>query len=334
MAAEWIKISRKITEMRDYFGEPFNRAMCWIDLLLLAEWKDERVFYIRGNKITVKRGQVAISVKELSQRWKLSYPTVANRLKEMEIDGKITIERSKLINLITIANYSLYQDLNFISDDDKGFSQTLLSENDMKATENEEVTEPVLQQTLHQTLQQTLHQTLQQLGKNVAQGVQPSEKNISANSQQSENEEVTAVLNLPNITNIYTSTSISSIYNNNKEKENTTSKDVVKEKERASNFRKPTIAEVKAYVEEKGYAVDAERFFYFYESKGWYVGKNKMKNWHAAVATWQRKEKENGNYNRSAAKQQRDEAFARHIIAKINGGDNEPDFAGADTAVR
>lgn len=63
-----------------------------------------------------------------------------------------------------------------------------------------------------------------------------------------------------------------------------------KEKEPERKFRKPTIEEVRAYIAEKGYDVDAERFWNFYEAKDWFIGKNKMKNWRAAVATWQKKE--------------------------------------------
>lgn len=42
------------------------------------------------------------------------------------------------------------------------------------------------------------------------------------------------------------------------------------------------------YVAANGYKVDAGRFFDFYESKGWKVGKNAMKDWQAAVRTWER----------------------------------------------
>ena len=58
----------------------------------------------------------------------------------------------------------------------------------------------------------------------------------------------------------------------------------VKEK----RFAPPTREEVAAYCAEKGYKVDADRFVDFYESKGWFVGKNKMKNWQAAVRNWAR----------------------------------------------
>lgn len=59
-------------------------------------------------------------------------------------------------------------------------------------------------------------------------------------------------------------------------------------------FSPPTLEEIKAYILEKGYSVDADRFFNFYESKGWYVGKNKMKDWKAAVRTWTNQEKKTG----------------------------------------
>lgn len=48
----------------------------------------------------------------------------------------------------------------------------------------------------------------------------------------------------------------------------------------------PSLDEVVQYVKDKNLNVDPYQFWNFYESKGWYVGKNKMKNWHSAIATW------------------------------------------------
>lgn len=59
----------------------------------------------------------------------------------------------------------------------------------------------------------------------------------------------------------------------------------------SSRFTPPTLEEVRAYCQERGNKVDCEKWFDFYESKGWYVGKNKMKNWKAAVRTWEKEEK-------------------------------------------
>lgn len=55
-------------------------------------------------------------------------------------------------------------------------------------------------------------------------------------------------------------------------------------------FTPPTADEVRAYCQERNNQVDPERFINFYESKGWMIGKNKMKDWKAAVRTWERKD--------------------------------------------
>lgn len=69
-----------------------------------------------------------------------------------------------------------------------------------------------------------------------------------------------------------------------------------------TRFKKPSVEEIKSYIDEKGYNVDAEMFFDFYESKGWLVGKNKMKDWKAAVRTWNRNRKDNNEYNQVKGK--------------------------------
>jgi hypothetical protein len=51
-------------------------------------------------------------------------------------------------------------------------------------------------------------------------------------------------------------------------------------------FIKPSIDELKTYMTEIGMADVSEKWFDYYESNGWLVGKNKMKNWKAAVRTW------------------------------------------------
>ena len=58
-------------------------------------------------------------------------------------------------------------------------------------------------------------------------------------------------------------------------------------------FIVPSLQEVSAYCQERNNNVDSQKFFDFYESKGWMVGKNKMKDWKAAVRTWEDKSKSN-----------------------------------------
>ena len=55
-------------------------------------------------------------------------------------------------------------------------------------------------------------------------------------------------------------------------------------------FTPPTVEEVQDYCWERGNAVDPQRFVDYYTSNGWMVGKNKMKDWKAAVRTWEQKE--------------------------------------------
>ena len=65
---------------------------------------------------------------------------------------------------------------------------------------------------------------------------------------------------------------------------------------KSERFVKPTIDEIKAHILEKGYTFDAEAFYAFYESNGWKVGKNPMKNWKMACTTWA-KNRKNNNIN-------------------------------------
>lgn len=55
------------------------------------------------------------------------------------------------------------------------------------------------------------------------------------------------------------------------------------------SFKAPTLEEVRSYCAERRNGVDAQHFMDFYESKGWFIGKNKMKDWKAAVRTWEQR---------------------------------------------
>ena len=55
-------------------------------------------------------------------------------------------------------------------------------------------------------------------------------------------------------------------------------------------FTPPSLEEVKGYCQERGNSVDPQAFIDFYTSKGWKIGKETMKDWQAAVRTWERRE--------------------------------------------
>ena len=73
-----------------------------------------------------------------------------------------------------------------------------------------------------------------------------------------------------------------------------TLKDKVKEKAKAKvknkvkRFAKPNIEEIQEYCTDRGNFVDAAKFYDYYSSNGWKVGKNPMKDWKAAIRTWEK----------------------------------------------
>ena len=90
----------------------------------------------------------------------------------------------------------------------------------------------------------------------------------------------------------------SDILNSSNKNNNITNTITINEKEKKSKgFVKPTIQEIQAHILEKGYTFDAEAFYAFYESNGWKVGRNPMKNWKMACTTWAKNNRNNNNNN-------------------------------------
>ena len=65
-------------------------------------------------------------------------------------------------------------------------------------------------------------------------------------------------------------------------------------------FIPPTISEVKEYCEKRKNGINPEQFVNFYQSKGWMIGKNKMKDWKAAVRTWEIQNRKNNGNNQTS----------------------------------
>ena len=59
----------------------------------------------------------------------------------------------------------------------------------------------------------------------------------------------------------------------------------------ARRFAPPSLDEVMSYCDQRGNKINAERFVDYYTANGWMVGRNKMKDWKAAVRSWEKKEK-------------------------------------------
>lgn len=61
----------------------------------------------------------------------------------------------------------------------------------------------------------------------------------------------------------------------------------------SKRFIKPTLEEIKAYCDERNNSISPNMFYDFYESKGWKVGKEGMKDWKSAIRTWEQRENNN-----------------------------------------
>ena len=91
----------------------------------------------------------------------------------------------------------------------------------------------------------------------------------------------------------------------------------------AKIFKKPTLEEVRAYCQERGNSVNPEKWYDHYTSNGWKVGKNPMKDWKAAVRTWERSgyndAKKTETYPKANEQNKMDEAL-RIAMQRAEGG--------------
>lgn len=104
----WVQIHRQLLESDLWQCESFTRGQAWVDLILLANHKDS-YFYKRGTKIDVKRGSLARSIKELSDRWSWSRVKVSKFLNDLEKEQQIVHQKNNVTTIIELLNYDNFQ---------------------------------------------------------------------------------------------------------------------------------------------------------------------------------------------------------------------------------
>lgn len=104
----WIKLYRNIEKNEFYFAEKFTKSQAWIDLLIIAN-KFPKTFYVRGNEVRIKAGQIGRSIVTLADRWKWNERTVTKFLKTLENRGMIHYRSNSVTTIITIVNWKIYQ---------------------------------------------------------------------------------------------------------------------------------------------------------------------------------------------------------------------------------
>ena len=105
----YIKLYRKSEENPLYFADTFTKWQAWSDLILIANHK-EKTLSIRGNLISIKRGQTAYSEESLAQRWKWSRGKVRRFINYLKTEQQIEQQQSNILNILTIKNYNIYHE--------------------------------------------------------------------------------------------------------------------------------------------------------------------------------------------------------------------------------
>jgi DNA replication protein DnaD len=128
----WIKLHRQILD-NEIFQENrvYSKAEAWIDLLLLANHKDDKVL-INSNLIEVMRGQHLTSIKKLGERWKWSRTKVKHFLDLLVKDEMLSYKSTTKYTLVTLVNYNFYQGREHEKEQQKNIKKT--SEKHQKST--------------------------------------------------------------------------------------------------------------------------------------------------------------------------------------------------------
>lgn len=108
----WVKLSRKI--MRNDLWQnsgPYDQRSAWIYLLLSATYEETTIFNDASKSvIKLSPGQILTSIKSLCEKWGWGYSKVSRYLKNLEKMGMITQNRTTKYTIITLTNWSKYQD--------------------------------------------------------------------------------------------------------------------------------------------------------------------------------------------------------------------------------
>jgi|GEM_PF-2126967 len=106
----WVLIHRKICENKFWLSESFTKGQAWVDLFLNANHTDGS-FWVRGNEVKLKRGQIGWSELTMSKRWGWSKNKTRRFLKALETEQQIEQQKTFITTIITILKYADYQDM-------------------------------------------------------------------------------------------------------------------------------------------------------------------------------------------------------------------------------
>lgn len=104
----YIKLYRQLAENPLWKEKPFTRGQAWVDLLMKANYKDVKAM-IKGQIVTVKRGQLLRGEDNLAEDWGWSRSKVRRFLSKLEAERMCHVNGTYIGTLITIENYETFQ---------------------------------------------------------------------------------------------------------------------------------------------------------------------------------------------------------------------------------
>jgi len=220
----------------EWFTDP-KTAHLWEYLRIKANWKENK-----WKGLVIHRGQTLETLEGMSSATGLSVKSVRTALNHLISTGEVAEEVTRYGRVITVVNYSKFQDLSVMTGSPDGSN----------------------------------------IGNEVASKGQGSGNERAALEQ----------------------------YNNSNKGNNSNN---------SRTFIKPTIEEIQQYILEKGYHFSSDSFFNHYESNGWMIGKNHMKDWKASCRYWESRQKTQPNNQQH----QTTGNYFMDQLVKIQEGENE-----------
>ena len=104
----FVGVHRSLQEHWLWDEKPFSKGQAWIDLIMLANYKEEK-FAFKDEVIHGKRGTVYRSITYLAERWGWGRDKVSRFLRQLESDGMVRVSATTHQTTIFIVNYGLYQ---------------------------------------------------------------------------------------------------------------------------------------------------------------------------------------------------------------------------------
>jgi hypothetical protein len=265
----YIPINRKLFE-HDLWRKKrvFSTFEAWIDLIQQAKFEDTTE-HLRGAIVTIGRGQVVSTIRELSERWKWSTTKVLKFLEMLLKNYMIKKDTLKETGqtLITLCKYETYN------------STSAEKKQQKKQKKNKEKTEK----------KQKKNTIIGINNLNNSNNINIPPTPLTGNVSKKNPDVEASASELPPPAGLPPT-----------EAEGAKKPKAEKPKCAARVFTPPTVEEVSAYCTERKNGIDPVAFVDFYQSRGWMYGNTKIRDWKACVRTWEQRNKTFKNQNYGA----------------------------------